>query len=461
MRVLQFSLVCICFLGNINFAFSQWDKYPTYAAYEDYMCSLPSDYPELCRIVEFGTSDSGRKMLAAVISDNVTVREKESQFFYIAAINTIMGLNLVNMLHLIDYLLSNYESDSLVTKLVNNVEIWITPLANPDAVYSGITNINATEQVKNLLMAVFEQENFVMSAELKGGVEAALFPWWFKLERTADNEWWQYIAHQYADTVHENCNNNGYFTSCGGDGVGHGCSELFEAHDVFMDQVLLLHLCRGLTLSLSVKKTVPESELLTLWNWHYKSFLNYIEQVLYGIQGTVTDSTTGEPLNAKVFIENHDKDSSHVYSHLPHGDYYRPIFEGTYTVTFSADDYIPKTISDVEVENNKATVLDVQLTNQTGTTVPVGKSINDISICVRKGRLKITYHNNCNSNMRIALFDLSGRLIKTMNTETGNGIHTIVWNGFDNSDKKVSNGCYIIYLEYGGNAITKHFIFSK
>ena len=80
MRALLFSLVCICFLGNSNFAFSQWDKYPTY---EDYMNTMQVDYPELCRVVEFGTSDSGRKMLAAILSDNVNVREKEPQFFYI------------------------------------------------------------------------------------------------------------------------------------------------------------------------------------------------------------------------------------------------------------------------------------------------------------------------------------------------------------------------------------------
>lgn len=47
------------------------------------MNTMQVDYPEQCRVVEFGTSDSGRKMLAAVISDNVNVREKEPQFFYI------------------------------------------------------------------------------------------------------------------------------------------------------------------------------------------------------------------------------------------------------------------------------------------------------------------------------------------------------------------------------------------
>jgi len=40
------------------------------------------------------------------------------------------------MLRLADYLLENYTSDLKVKDLVDNLEIWINPLANPDGTYN-------------------------------------------------------------------------------------------------------------------------------------------------------------------------------------------------------------------------------------------------------------------------------------------------------------------------------------
>jgi len=97
------------------------------------------------------------------------------------------------------------------------------------------------------------------------------------------------------------------------------------------------------------------------WEYNYRSLLNYIEQAQYGIRGMVTDSLTGEPIRAKVFIQNHDVDSSYVYSSANVGDYYRPIKAGTYTLEFSAPCYHSKTIQNVSATDDNATILNVQL----------------------------------------------------------------------------------------------------
>ena len=72
--------------------------------------------------------------------------------------------------------------------------------------------------------------------------------------------------------------------------------------------------CREVTLELSDDKTPNPNDLPYLWDANYPSLLNYMEQSLFGLRGIVTDSITGEPLNAKVEIYNHDVDSSHVFS---------------------------------------------------------------------------------------------------------------------------------------------------
>jgi hypothetical protein len=136
------------------------------------------------------------------------------------------------MLRLIDYLLSNYGTDPRVTGLVDNIEIWINPLANPDGTYAGGNNtVNGARRGNALFvdlnrnypdpadgphpdglewqdetvafMQMAEEKHFVAGANLHGGAEVCNYPWdtWENLH--ADNDWWVYVCREYADTVHE------------------------------------------------------------------------------------------------------------------------------------------------------------------------------------------------------------------------------------------------------------------
>jgi hypothetical protein len=83
--------------------------------------------------------------------------------------------------------------------------------------------------------------------------------------------------------------------------------------------------------------------------------------VNYGINGQITDTLTGEPVKAKVNVFLHDFDNSFVYSRLPEGWYYRPIDAGNYTLTFTAQGYYAKSVSNVTVTQRNTTRLDVQM----------------------------------------------------------------------------------------------------
>ena len=426
------------FCGDI---FAQWDKYPTYPAYKDMMEKFGTDYPELCKIVEIGESVQGRKLLAAKISDNVDTEEKEPCFLYHATIHGDETLGYMLMLNLIDYLLTNYGTDALVTKLVDNIEIYIDPLVNPDGTYNGGSinqcqryNANGKDLNRNwpyksaqgiqpyglydslelevkALKDLFESDNFVMSAALHGGMESVAYPVGKHPTSIADTTWWKYVCTMYVNTANAI--------------AGMGYLEVFPdsfalaQSGTWMYYAIYFQHCRDITLELSIGKFLPENQLVTHWNYNYVSILNLIEQVLYGIQGTVTDSLTGDPLNAKVFVENHDMDSSIVYSHLPYGDYYRPIYEGTYDVTFSCDGYYSKTIKDVQVENNKATILDVKLRKIQIGIIPKINNLKDFS------------SNSFPGVKKIEIYDLMGKKVKTLpatakiNWKEGNGIYIV------------------------------------
>ncbi|OQX71372.1 MAG: zinc carboxypeptidase, partial [Candidatus Cloacimonas sp. 4484_275] len=117
-----------------------WDFYPTYETYVSMMYQFEEDYPDLCEIENIGTTVNGRELLFAKISDNVHSNEDEPEFMYTATMHGDELVGYVLMLRLIDYLLSNYETNSQVANLVNNLEIWINPLANPDGTFAAGNN---------------------------------------------------------------------------------------------------------------------------------------------------------------------------------------------------------------------------------------------------------------------------------------------------------------------------------
>lgn len=139
------------------------------------------------------------------------------------------------------------------------------------------------------------------------------------------------------------------------------------------------------------------------------SLLNYIKESLYGFSGVVTDSVTGAPIEAMVFVENHDCDNSFVYSHLPAGDYHRPIKGGIYEVTFSAQGYYPKTLT--------MSVYDGQTLMQNVALVPILDEVED-----RMQEVRI-YPNPTNDNVqirnsmckidRVEVYDMMGRMVKS------------------------------------------------
>lgn len=52
------------------------------------------------------------------------------------------------------------------------------------------------------------------------------------------------------------------------------------------------------------------------------------------------------------------------------------------------------------------------------------------------------------SNVRIVIYNLTGHEIKTLvNEKQSAGVHTVIWDGRDNTDKKVSSGAYFLKFE--------------
>ncbi|MCD4773149.1 MAG: T9SS type A sorting domain-containing protein [Bacteroidales bacterium] len=364
-----------------------WDYYPTYEAYEAMMYQFETDYPDICKIVNIGILPSGRNLLIAKITDSLLANENEPEFLYTATMHGDETVGYILMLRLIDYYLSNYGVDTRLTNMINDNEIWINPLANPDGTYAGgnssvygATRYNANNvdlnrnypdpedgphpdgnawQPETLAFMDFaEDHHFVTSCNLHSGAEVCNYPWDTWYTRHADDDWWQYVCHEYADTAHV-YSPYGYMS-----GYDNGITNGYDWYTISggrQDYMSYFHQCREFTLELSNVKILPASQLNAHWEYNYRSLINYIEQVQYGIKGIITDSITGEPIKAEIFIDGHDIDSSMVFSSLPVGNYHRPIYGGSYDVTYSAPGYYSKTLTDVMVFNRGNSIQNIQL----------------------------------------------------------------------------------------------------
>ena len=115
---------------------ANWNRYPTYSTYTAMMDTFRTRYPNLCEIdTILATTLGGHKILCAHISNNLNNNEGKPSIFYTSTIHGDEVVGYYMMLRLIDLLLTNYNTNSYITELVNNVDIWICPLHNPDGTY--------------------------------------------------------------------------------------------------------------------------------------------------------------------------------------------------------------------------------------------------------------------------------------------------------------------------------------
>lgn len=392
---------------------ANWDRYPTHGVYLQMMQNFATTYPDICRLETIGTSQNGRAIQVLKITDNPDIAENEPEFFYTGQMHGDELVASVMFLRLIDYLLSNYGTDSQVDNLINNVEIWINPLSNPDGCYQGGDNTvsgamrelaNGVDPNRNFpapgnphsdgnayaqeivdMMAFTDLHDFVLSANTHSGAEVVNYPWdmWDSTTQThADDNWWQLVSHEYANTVFSNSSGS-YFKGISSDGIIEG-GDWYIVWGGRQDYMTALKNGREFTLELSGAKGLDAAQLPAHWNYNYNSFLQYIEQSLYGVRGVITDATTGEPIKAKIEVVGHDDDNSFVFSTLPVGNYNRLIYEGNYDLLITAPCYETKTISNISVTNFQATVVDVQLTptgfasefEADATSVQIGETVN-------------------------------------------------------------------------------------
>ena len=354
----------------------RWNKYPTYEVYTQLLQHFQDSFPNLCQIDTILDTtphpNLHHSIFAIHISNTLGQATTKPAFLYSSTMHGWEVVCYYTMLHLADYILNNATTDSAVQRLLDNVDLYICPLENPDGTYHLNNNlilkdnihstyhnyndvqlnrnypylpgIEGTANIQPETQAIIDwvtPRHFVMSVNFHCGAEIVNYPWdaWTTAQRAhADADWFRYTGQNYASLCQ--AVDTAYLY---GDYRGRSVIEGADWSPVVgsrQDYMTYYQRCREVTIEMSYLPVITDTLVLpTFWDKSKDALLSYAAECSYGFWGTVTDAITGEPVEAMVKVLNHDYFHSEVLSHLPLGDYHRPIMAGTYTVEVSAPCY--------------------------------------------------------------------------------------------------------------------------
>jgi hypothetical protein len=120
----------------------------TYWEMRDSVNAFAARYPAICKKDSLGRSYQGLALLALKISDNPAVDEGEPAMCINGATHAREPMGTHLCIDFAQYLLSNYGTDSFVTWLVNNRQIYIIPVMNPDGYRYNSDSGGATSNIR-------------------------------------------------------------------------------------------------------------------------------------------------------------------------------------------------------------------------------------------------------------------------------------------------------------------------
>jgi len=340
--------------------------YRSYTEMVNILDSLATNYPDICALYTIGTSVQGRTLYIMKLSDNAAEDEPEPEILFDGAVHGDERIAVEVPLMMIEYLVANYGVLPEITWLINNREIWIDPMVNPDGVIS-VSRYNAngvdcnrdfgymwegwgsspgpySQPEVQALRSVMLANQFVHGTSFHSGTEYISYAWSYHSDPTMDDDHYEYLAAGYSST-------SGYE-------YGQGNMGMYPIHGASKDTYYGVMGTIGWTTEISYVKTPPQSQIDYYFELNREAMLYMMEQVGYGITGTVTDSITHDPLPAIVTVVEIDWP---VYTDPEVGDYHRFVLPGTYSLHVWANGYEPKTIPNIVVTASSATQVDVEL----------------------------------------------------------------------------------------------------
>ena len=360
-------------INNLNAHYKDfWNNRAAYYSYEEIVAiadSLTTEFPDICKKVIFGESIEGRELAALKISDNVNDDENEAELLFDGGIHGDEIGGPENCIRFARDIITDYGSDPDITFLIDNREIWIYYMVNPDGranmvrynaagvdcnrdygfmwdAWGGSPGAFSQVETQSLRNCSYTNQ-FVVHTTYHSGTEYISCPWSYRPETPPDMDHILQLAGLYSTQ-------SGYANL----EYGQGNSGMYAINGSTKDGNYAVGGSISWSMEISNDKQPPASQLMQYYNWNYSSMLNMIEYAGYGLEGSITDANTGEPVRATVFIN----DFLQTYSDSTAGDYHKYVLAGKYSIKIVANGYeTMTTVDSVEVYDLSSTVTDFQM----------------------------------------------------------------------------------------------------
>ncbi len=368
-------LRCEITIPDMNSHFAHfWDNplvpagYYTYEQIIAIADSLTTNFPLICKKVSWGTSIGGRQLAALKISDNVDTDEAEAEIMFDGGIHGDEVGGSQNIIMFARDLCLGYDSDPTITDAINNREIWLYLMVNPDGrVSMSRYNNNGVDcnrdngymwdgegnswgafsqiETKALRNGILDNQ-FVVYTNYHSGTEILSYPWSYRTQAPRDLLHINHLASEYS-------NASGYSNLQ----FGQGYNIMYAINGSTKDFQYGSLGNIGWSMEISLDKQPPSSQISYYYNANKPAMLAIINQCGWGVSGMVTDSITGEPVRASVWVNNYYP----VYTDPVVGDYHKYLTTGSYNLKVMANGYQTKTITNFVVPGQGAVEVNVQL----------------------------------------------------------------------------------------------------
>ncbi|MEO0228281.1 MAG: M14 family zinc carboxypeptidase [candidate division WOR-3 bacterium] len=327
--------------------------YHTYNQVYLVLDSFVTLYPNICHLDTIGLSSQGRAIWAMRVTDNPTIEENEPEIRLAGNIHGDEHIGTEITLYFLRYLLTNYATNPQVQNLVNNREIWILPVLNPDGKVAN-TRYNANGVDLNRDYGYFwggdggspgplsqtENQHFMYHL-LQNNISLE-----YNYHSAAQyvNYLWDYHPSDPSDSMHI-INLSGIY----GDSAN---LTPINGYDWYQVRGSLQDYTYGTSgaLAWTIETLEPSqsSQIDQICYDNRDALMDLCNRAGWGIEGVVKDSNTNLPLYARVEIP--DSNRACIYTDPTIGDFHKMVQgQRTYTVRISANGYYPKTIQNVVV----------------------------------------------------------------------------------------------------------------
>lgn len=398
-----FQSALLSILGLLTFAL-RWGVesldfgYHDNHALEDFLRTITKTYPSITHLYSIGESVNKTDLWVLAIGqsprDHVLLRPN---FKFVGGIHGNEAVGREELLHMLEYLVTRYGTDSEVSHLLNTTTIHILPSMNPDGFAASVnpdcqgihgrSNANGYDLNRNFpdffrpnpdpiqpeTQAIIDwvhSVQFVLSVGLHGGALVASYPFDNYMEDehvdeareslSPDDDLLVHLALTYT-IAHPAMRNT---KQCGKyefeEGISNG-ADWYPLTGGMQDYNYLQAGCVEITIELSCCKYPQANRLRSHWEADRRPMLDLMKQVHMGVKGIVMDQQKRPIEGAIVTVQGREMVKSRTTNE---GEYWKLLLPGRYRLLVSLNGCYPQIIP-FRVGNGTVARLDVILHTMT------------------------------------------------------------------------------------------------